>query len=78
MKLIDNKKKVMKFWSVKATLLSAFFALLELLSGVSGAMPFLEDFFPRRIFAVLSLICALAAPFLRIIKQKSLYDANDE
>lgn len=78
MKLIDNKKKVMKFWSVKANLLSALFAILELLSQMTEALPFMRDIVPAKTFALLSLACALAAPFLRVIKQKSLHDADDE
>jgi hypothetical protein len=78
MQLIDEKEKLLKFWSVRASLLSALFGILELMSQMTDALPFMKGLVPDRTFALLSLACAVAAPILRVIKQMKLHDETDQ
>jgi hypothetical protein len=78
MELIDDKSKLMKFWSVRASIFAALFALLDLLSQMTDVLPFVKGIVPDRTFMVMSLVCALAAPVLRAIKQASLHDESGQ
>lgn len=74
MKLIDNKKQLMKLWSVQAAVMSAVFAILDFVSQLTDVLPFVKDYVPDNTFRLMSLVCAVSVPILRAIKQTRLHD----
>lgn len=67
MKLYENWKDIVKkAWSVK------FMIIAGVLSAVEVILPFLEDRFPRGLFAALSGLAVGAAFVARLVAQKDV------
>lgn len=67
MTLIEGwKQKWHRLWSIRLSLLSALFGVLEIV------LPYLQDSIPRWVFAGLSIACALWAAYARLVPQPAL------
>jgi len=67
MTLVQNWRRVLRFgWSVR------FIALSGLLSGLELVLPLFSDSIPRGLFAVASVLTAIAATIARVVVQPQI------
>ena len=65
--LIPEWRHVLKHaWSVRLAIIAGFFA------GLESILPLFANEFPRGVFAVFSMIFAIATPVSRLFAQKSM------
>jgi hypothetical protein len=68
MQLIDNWKAVaVKAWSMR------FIALSVILSALEVVLPYIDDLFPRGVFAVLAGVVSMGAAISRLVAQPRLH-----
>lgn len=79
MELVAEAKKVLVMsWASRLGFLSALFGVIQVLADFQVQLPFVQAFIPAKTFALLSLICAIAVPLARVIKQKKLIAATGQ
>ena len=67
MKLYDNWRSIVrKAWSIRLMVVAA------VLSGVEVVLPFLQDWFPRGVFAAFSFAAVAGAFVARLVAQKDV------
>jgi hypothetical protein len=68
----EAKKVLLMSWSAR---LGALAAILQALAEFQDQLPLIRDFIPHGVFSLLAIVCAIAVPLSRIIKQQGLIDA---
>jgi len=67
MALYDNWRTILRrAWSVRLMVVAG------ILSGVEVVLPFVQDWFPRGVFAALSFVAVSAAFVARLVAQKDV------
>lgn len=70
MVFIDDVKKVLtKSWAVHLSVLSA---VLGALAEFQQQLPGIQGFIPARWYAMASIVCALAVPLARVVRQETI------
>jgi len=83
MKLVENSKDWSKWWSVRLSILGG--AILTLLEAFPNAVATVISVLPEQIttqvgdeiLRVIAIICIVASPVARVIKQSKLDSKND-
>jgi len=83
MKLVENSKDWSKWWSVRLSIIGG--ALLTLLEAFPNAVATVISVLPEQIttqvgdeiLRVIAIICIVASPVARVIKQSKLDSKND-
>lgn len=68
----DWKRIVKKAWVMR------WIAVAAILSGIEVGLPFLDDRFPRGVFAVLSMLATCGAFVARILAQPKMYEPDSK
>jgi Ca2+/Na+ antiporter len=84
MKLVENSKDWSKWWSVRLSIIGG--ALLTLLEAFPNAVATVIQTLPDsitqqvgdEILRVIAIICIVASPVARVIKQSKLDNQNDQ
>lgn len=71
--LVTEAKQVLfKSWSSR---FGAAAAVLQALAEFQDQLPLIRDFIPHGVFSLLAVICAIAVPLSRIVKQQALINS---
>jgi hypothetical protein len=68
----EARKVLVMSWASRFGILSSLFGLIQVLAEFQVQLPFVQAFIPAKTFMLLSLLCAVAVPIARVIKQKNL------
>jgi hypothetical protein len=84
MKLVDNAKDWSKWWSVRLSIIGgALLTFLEIYPNAVGtviqAIPVeIRSSVNHEIFRIIGIVCVIASPVARVIKQAKLDNKPDE
>lgn len=71
--LVTEAKQVLfKSWSSR---FGAAAAVLQALAEFQDQLPLIRDFIPHGVFSLLAVVCAIAVPLSRIVKQQALINS---
>lgn len=71
--LVDQARKILfTSWAARLGVLAA---VLQALAEFQDQLPLIRDYVPHNVFSLLAVLCAVAVPLARIVKQQSLHDA---